>query len=161
MSQHADGLPVEPKLFLLVERYANGLSSGEVAPEDELAPEVVAFCVNFFQQFLQNEAGLEITGIDDASKEAAIRRRLELGQDKRTLPVRRLIVMFQDLCDMWPDIVEGSYESSESPSRQFHKIYMPRLLKRIEDWAGASGYSDIANSAEAAARTLNAASSKL
>ena len=162
MSQQTDGLPVEPRLFLLIERYANALSGGEVRPEDRLAPQVVAFCVNFFQQFLQNEVGLEITGIDDQSKVAAIRRRLELGQDASTLPIRRLIVMFQDLCDMWPDIVEGgSYDVPESPFAQFHKVYMPRLLKRIEDWARAREYSDIANSAETAAQTFNEASSKI
>lgn len=161
MSQQAEELPVEPKLFLLLERYANALSRGEVEPEGELRPEVVTFCVNFFQQFLQNVVGLEITGIDDESKAAAIRRRLELGQETRTRPIRSLIVMFQDLCDMWPDLVEGTYDTSESPFRRFHKIYMPRLLKRIEDWARAGGYPDIANRAVAAARTFDAASSKL
>lgn len=161
MSQQTAELPVEPKLFLLLETYANALSRGEVNPQDELAPEVVTFCINFFQQFLQSVFGLEITGINDQSKRAAIERRLELGPKMRVSPRARLIVMFEDLCDMWPDIAQGTYVGSEASYRRFHKTYMPRLLQRIEDWATADGYIEIATRATAAARVFNAASSKL
>jgi len=161
MSQQTEGLPVEPKLFVLLENYANALNRGDVDPEKELASEIVTFCVSFFQQFLQSVVGLEITGINDQSKRAAIERRLELGPELRTSPRARLIIMYEDLCDIWPDIAQGTYVGSEASYRRFHKTYLPRLLQRIQDWAKADGYTEIAARAAAAAQVFNAASSKL
>lgn len=69
--------------------------------------------------------------------------------------------MYEDLCDMWPDIAQGTYVGSEASYRRFHKTYMPRLLQRIEDWAMADAYIEIATRAATAARVFNAASSKL
>lgn len=160
MSQ-TEELPVEPRLFLKLETYADALSRGDVDPEAELASEIVTFCVNFFQQFLQGVFGLEITGFNDRSKRAAIERRLELAPELRTSPGARLIVMYEDLCDMWPDIAQGTYVGSEETYRRFHQVYMPRLLQRIEDWARASEYIEIATRAASAARVFNAASRKI
>ena len=68
MSEREEKPPVEPKIFLLLERYAKDLQAGQVRTSTEPRSEVVTFCVNFFQQFLHNVAGIEITGINDESK---------------------------------------------------------------------------------------------
>jgi hypothetical protein len=153
MSDREEKPPVEPRIFLLLERYARHLQAGQVGTAAEPRAEVVTFCVNFFQQFLHNVAGVEITGINDESKVAVIARRLELEADPAAGAVRRLMLMFQDLCDLWPDISQGTYWESEASFRQFHKVYMPRLLMRIEDWASSSGREEVSARA-AAARVL-------
>jgi hypothetical protein len=69
--------------------------------------------------------------------------------------------MYEDLCDIWPDIAQGTYVGSEETYRRFHQVYIPRLLQRIEDWARAGEYTEIAARAASAARVFNAASRKI
>jgi hypothetical protein len=150
MNEREQKPPVEPKLFLLLDRYAKDLEAGSVTGSAEPRSEVVTFCVNFFQQFLHNVAGIEITGINDESKATVIRRRLELGAGSPDDAVKRIMLMFQDLCDLWPDISQGTYWESEASFRQFHKVYIPRLLTRIADWGSSSGHEEIFTRATAA-----------
>jgi hypothetical protein len=153
--------PIEPGLLLLLERYAKDLGKREVKPEEGLAPELPEFCQEFFQQFFESQVGLEITTIDAAAKRSAIRSRLRLGDDKSTLPVRRIILMFQDLCDLWPDISQDIYWTSESPLGQFHRNFMPRLLRRIVEWAESIGDEEITARASAAEQSFASAVTRI
>jgi hypothetical protein len=159
MNQPSDDPPVKPDLFTELEKYAKTINA-KSAKDESVPSDLQAFCMAFFQQFLTS-AGLPLTGINDPAKEAAIRKRIALGNDSSTLPVRRLLLMFQDLCDQWPDIELGSYVPNESLYRQFHTTYMPRLLTRIKDWVEASHYDQLTGPVSSALAAFQAASAKL
>jgi hypothetical protein len=154
MTSAASQSPVEPRLFSLIERYAVAIKNGEVdlgSPLRRDSP-VVQFCIEFFHQFFEHELDLEIKGFNPQSKESAVRRRLELEQERDTAPTRQLILAFQKLCDSWPDILGFSYGGSRLEFRRFHAVYVPRLLHRIEVWAEAKKYSTIVEAVQSAAR---------
>jgi len=155
MSQPAGPPPVEPDLFLGLERYARELGQGLHKPGDELSSKIVNFCTAFFRQFLKYEVGLEDVRFDEDSKEAVVQQRLRLEQEEFTRPVADLLLMFQDLCDLWPDLMQESYEGSESSFRRFHRSYLPRLLESIERWSRIRGYTDITDRVAAAARAFH------
>lgn len=154
VSQPTGPPPVEPALFLDLESYAHELGQGLHKPGDELASKIVNFCTAFFRQFLKYEVGLEDIRFDEESKEAAVQQRLRLEQEEFTRPVADLLLMFQDLCDLWPDLMQESYEGSESSFRRFHRSYLPRLLESIERWSRIRGYTDITDRVAAAARAF-------
>jgi hypothetical protein len=86
MSQ-AEELPVEPRLFLKLETYADALSRGDVDPEAELASEIVTFCVNFFQQFLQGFLAWKLLASMTGRREPRSNGGLSL--DRSCVPVPR------------------------------------------------------------------------
>lgn len=157
MTERVGELPVEPRLFSYLEKYATDLGKGQVGTDDPISEELVTFLEHFFQQFLESEADLEITGIDSESKAAVIARRYQLPRDPHVDTKRRLMVSFQELCDIWPDISQASYWRSDLLFQRFHLIYLPRLLRRIEEWAEASECTEIADAASAAAQMFTPA----
>jgi hypothetical protein len=163
VNEATNTLPVEPTLFSLVEQYADSINSGKVDAERGLPRDasIVVFCQTFFQQFFEHEYSLEITGTDGKSKSSAIRLRLRLEGEHGKGPTTRLIELFQDLCDAWPDILGWTYGGSEEEFEEFHVVYVPRLLKRIEAWAKEHGYDAIADRSRAAAKVYIPASERL
>jgi hypothetical protein len=160
MTQSSQELPVKLELFTELGKYASEHGSDD-GINDLIASEILTFCQTFFQQFLRNVVRLEITGINDKAKEAAIRRRISLEKQQAPLPVRQLILMFQDLCDMWPDIVLGAYVHSESLFREFYASYIPQLLIQIHEWAQTGHFTELVEATSSAVIAFDALSSRL
>jgi hypothetical protein len=154
MSRGAASPPVEPRLFQLLSRYAGDLKEGRIDLRKPLKQSdlVVEFCRTFFQQFFENELTLEIVGVDQIARQQAARLRIGLEQDASTKPTRDVIRSFEDLCDMWPDVLGFSYGGLPTEYRRFHATFMPRLLDRIIRWSKERGYSQIATAANTAKR---------
>jgi hypothetical protein len=141
--------PVEPRLFQLVEEYAEQLQRGEVdakRPGKRPTP-LVEFTRTFYQQFFEHEYGLEIQSVDQQTKLLAVRKRIELESVEGNKPAVLVIGWFEELCDMWPDVLGFSYGGSTGEYLRFHKSYVPRLLERVVKWATANGHTAVAEAA--------------
>jgi hypothetical protein len=153
--------PVSPLLFDLVTAYAGEIERAKALPKGPLKQKtpIVEFCRSFFAQFFENVLGQEITGVDSDTKLEATTKRLELQGEREHIaePAKAeldakvaLISSFEDLCEMWPDVLGFSYGGSASEYKRFHTTYVPELLGQIETWAGAAGETAIAERAKEA-----------
>jgi predicted nucleotidyltransferase len=152
MSHSPGPPPVRPALFLELESYAHELGQGLHKAGDELSSSIKNFCTTFFRQFLQDEVGLEDVRVDRESKAAVVQQRRRLEQEGLTRPVAEVLLTFEDLCDLWPDL---NYVVSESSFQRFHWDYLPRLLESVERWSRFRGYADITERVAAAARAFH------
>jgi hypothetical protein len=127
---------VEPSLFKFVTTYAEGLAAGKISPNAKLkvtAP-IIVFCQNFFLQFFENVVGKPITSIGTASKRVAA---TVMVTTKDTAPGEELALVqsFEELCDIYPDVLALGYGGSVASFAKFHERFIPRLLERIDAWA--------------------------
>jgi len=161
MNQQA--LPIAPSLFGLITTYVDQINKGKVSVKSPLkrTTPIVEFCRTFFQQFFENELGHEITSIDQQAKFEATHLRHDLDNNPETKALELLIGWFEELCDIWPDVLGFSYGGSATEFRNFHTIYVPRLLERLIVWAKARGFDEIVASAEEALRLYEPAVKKL
>jgi hypothetical protein len=160
---NARQLPVEPALFDLVTRYAEELNAGKVSAKTSLkrTTPIVEFCRTFFVQFFEHELDHEIIGIDQQAKFDATRMRIDLEDQPDSEPTRLLIGWFEELCDIWPDVLGFSYGGSASEFLRFHTSYVPRLLQRTQSWAEVRGYDELVERAKAALAAYEPALKKL
>ena len=147
--------PIELSLFDFVDEFARGLEGGVPEGSDSVVDNstVVMFCESFFDQLFASVLHCPITGFDTRSKHKAAR----LAEKSRTATplsqeLRKLVSLFESFCDMYQDVIKGSYGAGEITYSKFHQKYMSRLLERAELWAGQEGYSDL-QTRIAAART--------
>jgi hypothetical protein len=154
--------PIEPRLFDLVTQYASAVTSGKTSTKGPLkkTTPIVEFCRTFFQQFFEHVLGREITGIDADAKLAAINLRLDLEEKHGSESVRRLISSFEDLCEMWPDVLGFSYGGSASEFKRFNTAYVPELLGEIRDWAQEAGYPELVDRAGTALAAFESAATR-
>lgn len=154
-SEHHVSIALE--LFDRVEEYAESLQevfNQEDDEEDlelESSTSIIVFCENFFAQFFRDTLGTRITSLDQAAKMRAAKARLGLPSDSRYRSKRRLIVQFEKLCDMWPDIQGHGYSGSTVARTEFNLVYIPKLLERITAWATCAGQLEVAERAREAA----------
>jgi hypothetical protein len=151
-------MPVEPSLFELVEKYAQELNDGKVSAEKPLkrTAGIVAFCQNFYLQFFQNVLNSPITSIGMPAKRVAARVAVERG-DALSAETNALVSWFEELCDIYPDVLALGYGGSVAAFRRFHEEYIPTLLERIIEWASADGHDGVKDAAEAAQLSYQAA----
>lgn len=133
--------PPVAELFDRVRGYAAQLSEKGLSVKKPLkqgAP-IVLFCQLFFQQFFAYAFDFTITSVDQDAKLRAIALRDERHPAAATADVVR---SFEDLCDMWPDILGATYGGLGAEFKRFHTDYVPLLLRRIDAWAAAEAPSD-------------------
>jgi hypothetical protein len=161
MSVTARESPVALSLFDLVERYAKQIEDGKIDVKNPLkrTTPIIEFCRTFYQQFFEHELGLEIKGVDQSAKAKAIE--LRHAFDDQAAPVPRLIAWFEELCDIWIDVLGFSYAGSASEFRRFHNTYVVRLLERIETWARAADYAELLERTKTARAVYGRAVTKL
>jgi hypothetical protein len=137
--------PIEPSLFDFVEEFAAEVENGKVARLDtvEESAAIIVFCQTFFLQFFA-ALGHDIDAFDQAAKHEAseIVERLRLKEG--TGHWRALIALFESLCDMYADVLGGTYGSGSITYQKFHVDYMRRLLSGAEDWAEIEGLDELA-----------------
>lgn len=154
-------LPVSPELFQIVTDYSSALKAGKIDPKNPLkrTTPIIEFCQNFFLQFFENELGHEITGVGNDAKRLAVRLRLEAEKSERPEETRRLIAHFEELCDIWPDVLGVRYPggSSATDFRNFHATYVVRLLDRACAWAKVRSYVALVERCESASQAYKAA----
>lgn len=143
--QHA----IDPKLFDFVTTYADQIRSGQVNTKGALKKEtaIVHFASNFFLQFFKNVLHKQITSVDTQAKLQAVDLRTGLAGHEAE---KQLIVQFERLVDIWPDILGAGYGGSESDYLDFHIRYVPRLLTRISAWAKTTTDQALIANAQAA-----------
>lgn len=55
-----------------------------------------------------------------------------------------MLVLFEDFCDVYIDILGAGYGGgSKTTMESFHTKSLPRLLDRLAEWALARGHSDL------------------
>lgn len=127
---------VEPKVFDFLDDHLTSVASGKFDTNTAVKREtpIVDFCVTFFQQLFESQFREVIVAVDDKSKTQATRVRLGLNGDEQGALVK-LVSSFEELCDLWPDVLGFAYGGSATEFQRFHYTYLPRLLERIETWA--------------------------
>lgn len=149
-------VPIALELFDRVEEYADSLQEVFDQEDDEedlqleSSTSIIVFCENFFAQFFRSTLGTRITSLDQAAKIRAVKARLGLPKNGRYRSKRRLIVQFEKLCDMWPDIQGHGYSGSNAARTEFNLVYIPKLLERITTWATDADQLEVAERAREA-----------
>jgi hypothetical protein len=144
--------PIALGLFDRVRDYARLLAKDGLSTKKPLKRDatIIVFCQTFFQQFFEYKFAYELTAVDAQAKLEATRLRVAAEQDGVGDEAIALVRSFEDLCDMWPDVLGFTYGGLSTEFRRFHVDYIPRLLKRISGWATADGLADIATAAQSA-----------
>jgi hypothetical protein len=152
-------LPVAPALFDLLSDYAKNIEQGkvELGFKGATSP-ALSFCENFYAQFFQNRMGQKIEHINDEAQKSAIRLRLELKEQNGPKVIIRLITLFEDLCQNYPNLLPLAYgEGSKTDFFNFHHDYLPTLLERAAAWAGAENFPEIEQRAKSTLSELQKA----
>jgi hypothetical protein len=154
-SKPNDAEPVASGIFDFLDAYLTALEKKEIdstSPIKSPAP-IGDFLFTFYQQFFDSGWKVEITAIDLTSKGQAAKLRLAKAPKPERSAVK-LISAFEDLCDLWQDLLGFQYGGHASELLRFHETYLPRLLKRIVDWARALNHPLLLGRAEVALARL-------
>jgi len=138
--------PVAPQLFDVLIEYAEAIQAGKINPARTLASTspALTFCENFYAQFFQNALGAEIETFNRDTKKDAVRLRVELTKKKSPSTTIQLITWFEELCDIYPNVLALGYGAGTSGAFiRFHKDYLLILLERVAAWAKVAGYPEI------------------
>ncbi len=139
--------PIELTLFNFVDEFAFQITSGTPGPLEEVADSssIIVFCESFFDQLFAHALDCPITGFDPDSKRKAARLAEELKGDAQTsLELRALVALFESFCDMYLEVIKGSYGAAKITYTRFHQNYMRRLLDKAQKWAEQAPYPDLA-----------------
>lgn len=140
--------PIELDLFDFVDNFALSIKAGNPNRERAVTAgdAVIGFCTSFFAQFFANVLACPITGFDPASKRKASRLAEAGGDTLAVSPGQRLLVTsFESFCDMYQDVVDGSYGAAEITYTTFHDRYLSRLLEHALAWARELPYEALAD----------------
>src|SRR5437764_556673 len=102
--------PPSLDLFQRVGDYAAQLGKSGLSTKSPLkqnAP-IILFCQLFFQQFFDYEFGFALESVDQDTKQAVVALRIE-HEDAAKPEAVALMRSFEDLCDMWPDVLGFAY----------------------------------------------------
>ena len=139
--------PIEESLFDFIDDFADQLAAGKVRRWDtiERSSDMLAFCESFFDQFF-GSLGSAISGFGRKSKRNAgeLAERLRLDEKDTSEDSRRLIVMFEEFCDMYSDLSSNYSSGSDVTYDVFHEDYLTRLLELAGDWAASTGQQSLA-----------------
>ncbi|GIM89299.1 hypothetical protein [Paractinoplanes toevensis] len=148
--------PIEESLFDFIDDFANQLKTGKIGRWDtvERSSDMLAFCESFFDQFF-GSLGSSITGFGRKSKQNAgeLAERLHRDEPDSTRDARRIIVMFEEFCDMYSDLSSNYSSGSDVTYDIFHEDYLTRLLGLAGDWATNTGQESLAARIEQCSRT--------
>jgi hypothetical protein len=139
--------PVELTLFDFVDEFASQVRMGNPKARETVvgSSRIVVFCESFFDQFFAKVLHSAITGFDPDSKRKAARMAEQLkGEPPSSAELRALVALFESFCDMYLDVIKGSYGAAEITYARFHQNYMRRLLERAGRWAEQVPYPDLA-----------------
>jgi hypothetical protein len=128
---------ISPTLFDSIDEYVELLRSGEAFSSNvvPVTSPVISFSENAFVQFFENEVGSEIKGFDLKYKQRAARVRYSKKADLSKQAIA-LIALFEQFCDVHPDVLGAGYGGQRSVLEAFHCKYVTRLLQRIRALAG-------------------------
>jgi hypothetical protein len=138
--------PISLELFDFFDEFASGVLAGEPQPLAAVTDDarIVVFCTSFFDQFFAEVLHRPIEGFTPQSKRLAARLAEELRKEE-SVPgeLRSLIALFEKFCDVYSELISGSYGVGEITYKQFHEKYVRRLLERAEAWAEKAQYPDL------------------
>jgi hypothetical protein len=140
--------PIALELFDFVDEFAGEVHAGKLQPLDVVtgSAQIVVFCESLFDQLFANVLKRPIEGFTPGSKRSAARL-AEEPKNKTSVPreLRSLIALFEKFCDMYSELISGSYGVGEITYKQFHEKYVRRLLERCEAWAEKAPYPDLSS----------------
>jgi hypothetical protein len=154
---------LSPDLFKFVHDFAKEVADGKITKFEtvEESSPIIAFCESFFEQFFGDELDTQITVFDHDAKRAAAeeaeRLKLRGGNADDTKDARRLIALFEKFCDLYADVVGGTYGAGSITYRRFHADYMRRLLRAALAWARERKRRDLVAAIESASSAYDAA----
>ncbi|MGH9126910.1 MAG: hypothetical protein ACRDZ8_19595 [Acidimicrobiales bacterium] len=140
--------PIELDLFDFVDIFARAVKAGDPQPRRVVSPGdgAVVFCGGFFEQLFRRVLASPISGFDPASKRRAARLVEGAGGAQAVSPgLLALVTFFESFCDMYQDVLEGSYGSAEITYAEFHTRYLSRLIERALVWAREVPYEALAD----------------
>lgn len=149
-------LPVAPELFDVLIQYAKDMEAGKIKPTRSMGSTspALTFCKNFYAQFFQNRLDSEIKRFDREAREAAVRLRLQIKGERGPAAVIQLIAWYEELCDIYPDILALGYGvGGKEIFRELHD-YLLTLLKSTAKWAADENYPSLEQKAQEALKGM-------
>lgn len=151
---------IELSLFDFIDELADDVSNGTLDWQESIdgSSASVLFCESFFDQFFAT-LGHDISGFTHRAKVRASKLALRLRQNDKssTTHTRKIIVMYEEFCDMYDDISGGYGHETPTTYEDFHMNYLSRLLRITKEWADSRDYNELADRISDAQETLNRA----
>jgi hypothetical protein len=147
--------PVTLKLFEFVDEFAGDVRAKKITALQTVAGDdkIVIFSEGFFDQYFANVLEQPIRQFSAASKRAAGQLAEELrSEGAATRESRALIALFEDFCDMYGELINGSYGAGNIAYRDFCAGYLSPLLEDVETWAKHAGEAELLARVQAASR---------
>ena len=147
---------LSPALFDQLNKYVDTIKEGTADPESAIASGslLLAFVTSFFEQFFRNDlARSDIAYPNDQAKEKAVEVRLTAGLTPERV---QLVADFERLCEFIPDIHGEAYGGTQGLYSDFHREFLPDLLKHAQSWAQIH-QPDLTARIEAAAKSYDEA----
>jgi hypothetical protein len=147
--------PVALELFDFVDEFARDVRGGKITAFQVVVGDdtIVIFSESFFDQFFANVLSRPIKQFSAASKRDAGRLAEELRSEAAaTRESRALIALFEGFCDMYGELINGSYGAGDIPYRDFHGAYLSPLLEEAEAWAAQAQEPDLLARVKAASK---------
>lgn len=151
--------PVEPGLFDLLDAYSASIEKGRGRSGSSVGRSsgVITFLQSFFEQLFASCFDVQLEAFDDESKRLSVELRHE-RRDEIDEELRPLVSGFEEACDLYPDIIGSSYGGgSQATFLRFHKRYLPKILRSVEQWAEKKGNKELSDRAQQSARQLREA----
>ncbi|MGN6372325.1 MAG: hypothetical protein ACTHM1_04960 [Solirubrobacteraceae bacterium] len=126
------------ELFDFVDEFAHEVDEGTITADQTVAVDdtMVIFSESFFDQFFANVLKRPIEQFSAASKRDAGRLADELRNEAAaTGELRALIALFEGFCDMYGELINGSYGAGDITYADFYRSYLEPLLEDAEAWA--------------------------
>lgn len=121
-----------PREFLLEVEQEHFERDVEMA---QLVTRLPKFAQTFFLIFCSEELGMEISGLGEADRQAAIARTVELEQQGDRETEVALLHVFSDFCELYVETEELSTPEKADEHQPEILALTARLLERIGEWA--------------------------
>jgi hypothetical protein len=148
--------PADPKILSWLEAEAERLKSREEKLDEPVRrnSDLMTFVEQAFAQALRRRLGVEIFSFTQNEKDEVLIAARDIGSKG---PQKRLVDVYVDVCNAWPDVLSQSYGGGTADFFEFRTETVPALLSVLESLSGDDEGSEWSRKLKAATRSYNEA----
>jgi hypothetical protein len=120
----------DPKILRWLEDDAKALEAGAETLDSPIRrhSNLMSFVEQAFAQSFRNRFGLDIMSFTQGDKDEVL---IAAREAKVRSPQKRLVDLYVDVCNVWPDVLSQSYGGSTADFLEFRTETVPELLTAL------------------------------
>lgn len=129
-----------PSILSWLEEDATALIAGKESLDDPVrrSSKLMSFVEQAFAQSFRNRFGLDIMSFTQGDKDEVLIAAREARVEQ---PQKRLVDLYVDICNVWPDVLSQSYGGSTADFLEFRTETVPELLNALSQLSAEHGGS--------------------